>query len=74
MFRGGEAEIRQISVHNFHGNLGRVQEGGTIMILYGPLVDRYEFEHYGKDDTGLGRWVVMIFQGSKGIKIRIICG
>ena len=32
------------------------------MLLYGPLVYKYDFEHSGNDDTGLGRWVVMIFQ------------
>ena len=35
------------------------------MLLYGPLVDQYDFEHSGKDDTGLGRWVVTVFHGSK---------
>ena len=44
------------------------------MLLYVLLVDQYDVEHYGKDDTGLGRWVVMFFQGSEGIKNRIVCG
>ena len=44
------------------------------MLIYGPLVDQYELEHSGKDDTGLGRWVVMVFQVPKGIKTRILCG
>ena len=44
------------------------------MILYGPLVDQYDFEHSGKDDTGLGRWVVILFQGYEGIKSRTVCG
>ena len=39
MFRNGEAEIRSIAAHNVHENVGRVQEGGTSMLLYGPLVD-----------------------------------
>ena len=43
------------------------------MLLYGPLVYQYDFEHSGKDDTGLGRLVVMVFQGSEGIKTRILC-
>ena len=74
MFRGGEAEIPSIAAHNFHENVGRIKEGGTSMLPYGPLVDQYNFEQSGKDDTGLGRWVVMISQGSKGIKTRIFCG
>ena len=44
------------------------------MLLYGPLVDQYDFEHSGKDDTGLGRWVVIVFQGFEGTKNRIFCG
>ena len=44
------------------------------MLLYGPLVYQYDFEHSGKDDTGLGRLVVMVFQGSEGIKTRIVYG
>ena len=39
MFRGGEAEILSIAAHNVHENVGGIQEGGTTMILYGPLVD-----------------------------------
>ena len=74
MFRGGEIDIRSIAAHNVHENVGRIQEGGTSMLIYGLLVDHYDFEHSGKDDTGLGRWVVMVFQGSEGIKTRIFCG
>ena len=55
MFRGREAEIRSIAVNNVHENVGRIQEGGTRMLLYGPLVYQFDFEHSGKDDTGLGR-------------------
>ena len=73
MFRGGEADILPIAAYNVHENVERVQEGGTIMLLYGPLVDQYDFEHSGKDDTGLGRWVLMVFQGSEVIKTIIVC-
>ena len=44
------------------------------MLLYGPIVDHYDFEKFSKDGTGLGRWVVMVFQGSEGIKTRIVYG
>ena len=44
------------------------------MLLYGPLLDQYSLEHSGKDDTGLGRWVIMLFKGSEGIENRIVCG
>ena len=58
MFRGGESDIQPIAAHNVHENVGRVQEGGTIILLYGPLVYQYNFKHSGKDDTGLVRWVL----------------
>jgi hypothetical protein len=37
LFRGGESEIRSIAAHNKHEgkDVGRVQEGGTAMLLYG---------------------------------------
>ena len=73
-FRVVEEDILSIAAHNVQGIIGRVQEGGTIMLLYVPLGDQYYFEHSDKDDTGLGRWVVMVFQGSEGIKTRIVCG
>ena len=74
MFRGGEANIRSMEAHNVYENVGRVKEGGTRMILYGPLLDQYDFEQSGKYDKGLGRWVVMVFQAPEGIITRIVCG
>ena len=74
MFNGGETEIRTQTGHNKHENIGRQQQGGTSLLLYGSLIDQYNFEDSGKDDTGLGRWVVMTFQGSEGIVTRIVCG
>ena len=74
MFNGGEAEIRTQTGYNRHENVGRVQQGGTSLLLYGQLIDQYDFEASGKDDTGLGRWVAMVFRGSDGIVTRIVCG
>ena len=74
MFRGLEKYIRSIAAHNVYENVGRVQEVGTGMLLYGPLVDQYDFEQSGKYDTWLVRWLVMAFQGPEGIKNRIVCG
>ena len=39
MCRGREVDIRSIAAHNVHENVGRIQEGGTNMILYWPLID-----------------------------------
>ena len=74
MFMGREAEILSIASRNVHENVGRFQEGGTSMHLYGPLVNQNKLIHSGKYETGLGRWVVMVFQGYKGIKTIIVCG
>ncbi len=38
------------------------------------MIDYYDFEGSGKDDTGLGLWVHMVFQGSDGIVTRVVCG
>ena len=74
MFNGGEAEIKTQTGFNCHENVGRAQQGGTSLLLYGQLIDQYDFEASGKDDTGLGRWVSMVFRGSEGIVTRIVCG
>ncbi len=44
------------------------------MLLYKALIDQYDFEASGKDDTGLERWVVMVFRGSEGITTWVVCG
>ena len=74
MFRGGEEEIRLVAGHNVHENVGRSQEGGTSLLSSGPLIEQYDFENTGKDDTGLVRWVVMVFQGADGIVAHVVCG
>ena len=74
MFNGGEAEIRTQTGHNVHENVGRMRQGGTSMLLFGALIDQYNFEESGKDGTGLGRWVVMTLQGSDGVVTRVVCG
>lgn len=74
MFKGGEAEIRSIAAHNSNEGkeVGKVQEGGTAMLLYGETIEQYDFEASGKDDTGLGRWVSMVFRGENGLVTRVV--
>jgi hypothetical protein len=75
LFRGGEAELRSIVAHNSHENVRRVQEGGTSLMLFGPLVQQLNTLEPGKDETGLGRWVVMTLTGgTAGFTTRIVCG
>ncbi len=73
VFKGGEADIRSIVAHNVHENIGRVQQGGTSLLLFGHLTKQLDQNKSGKDKTGLGRWSVMTLQGN-GICTRIICG
>ncbi len=73
LFRGGEAEIRSVVSHNVHENIGRIQEGGTSLIMYGPLTEYLQHDVLAKDKKGLGRWSVMTLCGG-GIRTRIVCG
>ena len=73
LFKGGEAEMRSVVAHNVHENIGRVQQGGTSLLLFGHLTEQYDHDESGKDDTGLGRWSVMTLKGD-GVRTRIVCG
>ena len=74
VFNGGEAEIRTQTGHNCHENVGRTHRGGTSLLLYGTLINQYNFGASGKDDTSLGRWVTMTLGGNDGITTRVVCG
>ena len=75
MFNGGECGILSVAGHNVHEKkCGRVQQVGTGILIYGSLLDQYNFEASGKDNTGLGRWVSMVLQGADGIRTRMVCG
>ena len=74
LFRGGETDIRSIVAHNVHENVNRVQEGGTAMMVFGPMIQHRCPEGTQKDETGLGRWVVTTLTGHQGFTTRIICG
>jgi hypothetical protein len=41
IFRGGEADIRLVVAYNVHeaDRIGRVQEGGTGLLMFGPLTE-----------------------------------
>ena len=44
------------------------------MLLFGSIIDQYDLGVLDRDDTELGRWVYMAFQGDDGIITRILCG
>ncbi len=73
LFKGGEAAVQLIVAHNVHENVGKVQQGGTILILFGQLTEQLDHNKSKKDPTGLGRWTVMTLKG-EGIQTRIVCG
>ena len=73
MFNGGEADIRTVVGHNVHENVGRVQQGGTSLLMYGPLIQHLDMDESGCDDSGLGRWTVMTLKGEEGFTTRIVC-
>jgi hypothetical protein len=74
MFTGGELDIRAIASCNAHINVGRIQEGGTCLIAYGPILGHFDNDSSGKDESGLGRWTYMTFKGSDGFITRVVCG
>jgi hypothetical protein len=74
LFGGGEADVHLIVAHNVHENIGRVQEGGTSMLMFGPLIEYLDMSEGGKDMKGLGCWVVMTNKGGNGTITRIVCG
>ena len=74
LFWGGEAEVRSVVAHNIHADeiKGRTQEGGTSMLAFGGVIDYLDMSKSGKDESGLGRWVVMTFESD--VRTRIVCG
>ena len=73
LFKGGEAAVQSVVAHNVHENIGRTQQGGTSLLLFGHLTEQLDHDESGKDDTGLGRWSVMTLKGV-GVRTRIVCG
>ncbi len=73
IFKGGEAAIQSVVVHNIHENISKVQEGGTSLLLFGTLMDQLDHNQMGKDETGLGRCSVMMLKGDS-VMMRVVCG
>ena len=43
-FKGGEAALQSVVVHNVHKNIGRVQEVGTSLLLFGSLTEQLDHD------------------------------
>ena len=52
LFKGGEAAIQSVLAHNVHENFGRIQDGGTSLIMFGPLTEHLRQNGQTKDKTG----------------------
>ncbi len=44
LFKGGEAALQSVVVHNVHKNIGRVQEVGTSLLLFGSLTEQLDHD------------------------------
>jgi hypothetical protein len=73
LFKGVESAVQLIVAHNVHKNVGKVQQGGTSLILFGQLTEQLDPNKSGKDPTGLVWWTVMTLKG-EGVQTRIVCG
>ena len=75
LFKGGEADVRSVVAHNIHESegIGRTQEGGTGLLMFGQLTEYLDMPGSEKDATGLGRWTTMLLKG-EGVQTRIVCG
>jgi hypothetical protein len=73
LFKGGEAALQSVVAHNIHKNIGRVQEGGTSLLLFGSLTEQLNNGQPGKEESGLGWWTVMMLWGDE-VRMRVVCG
>ncbi len=73
LFKGGKAALQLIVAHDVHENVGMNQQGGTSLLLFGHLTEQLDHNESGKDETGLGHWVVMTLQGD-GVRTRVVRG
>lgn len=65
-----ENDMRCVVSHNVHENLSRVQYGGTGLVATGEVAAFVCST--GQDDSGLGRWSWMLFQGQNEVKTRVV--
>ncbi len=67
---GGEADVRSVVAHNVHeaDRIGRVQEGGMGLLMFGPLTEYLDMPGSEKDITCLGRWATMLLKGGTGVQ------
>ena len=73
LFQRAEEDVRLVVAHNSHKNIAPVQEGGTGILVFGPIIEQLDMKSSGKNRSGLGQWTMVTIKGD-GIQTRIICG
>jgi hypothetical protein len=53
LFKGGKVALQSVVAHNVHKNIGRVQEGGTSLLIFGSLTEQLDHDQTEKDEVGL---------------------
>ena len=55
-------DIRSVAAHNVHeaDRIGQVQEGGTGLLLFGPITEYLDVPASEKDASGLGQWMTIL--------------
>ena len=71
LFQLCEEDVRSVVAHNTHDNVAATQEGGTGLLIFGPLIELLDLKNSGKDTSGHGRCTMMLLKG-EGIQMRII--
>ena len=44
------------------------------MLAFSNLMDQFDGDGLGRDESGLGRWTFMRFAGSDGLVTYVVCG
>jgi len=55
LFQRADEDVRLVVAHNSHKNNAPVQEGGTGIIVLGPIIEQLDMKSSGKDRSGLGQ-------------------
>jgi hypothetical protein len=54
LFKGGKEAVQSVVAYNIQRNIGRMQENGTSLLLFGALREQLAHDQLGKNKTGLG--------------------
>ena len=49
LFQRADKDFRSVDAHNSHGNIAPVQEGGSGILVFGPIINQLDIKSSGKD-------------------------